>query len=60
MAPREGRHGQPRRAPDAAKRAHEEANVPDEATTKLSGTGADDTVATPARGILAGDVAGER
>jgi RNA polymerase sigma-B factor len=45
MAPREGGQGQPRGAPDAARRADEEANVPDDATTKLSGTGADDTVA---------------
>jgi RNA polymerase sigma-B factor len=49
MAPREGGQGQPKRAPDAAPRAHEEANVPDEATTKLSGTAADDTVAAAAR-----------
>ena len=49
MAPREGGQGQPKRAPDAAPRAHEEANVPDEATTKLSGTGSDDTVAAAAR-----------
>jgi RNA polymerase sigma-B factor len=45
MAPREGRQGQPRRGPDEAKRADEEADVPEDATTNLPGTGTDDSVA---------------
>jgi RNA polymerase sigma-B factor len=46
VAPQEGGQGQPRRAPDAA---HEEADVHEEATTKLSGSGNDDTASAGER-----------
>jgi RNA polymerase sigma-B factor len=49
MAPGESRQGQPKGVPDATDRAHEEADVPEEASTNPPGTGSDDTAAAEER-----------
>ena len=49
MTPRDRGQSHPKRAPDGARRAHEKADVPEETTTNLAGTEADDAVAAQER-----------